>query len=815
MTITADSPQATAAATRTAPARTAGPLRVAQPPAVAPPRPQAAGPRTRRVPLTPMRQATAKSLRKLADHVQQTHPDMITHQHLRDAARVLESGNEEGAQRHLRAAIGSLTPQTMLRHGILDDAGHIAGKQAMAGVHRHLLLVKDIVDVAAKNQQAIRRDSYGDYESGPSLPHADPNAGYGPGALAQKPTARQPGGDRALNAPDRTNSGGSDPAVADPVGPQPKGSKQFATWDEAARAVELAWIASPSKGEWAAIDAKSGHSLPDAKEGSDEDKADSHIRAARQATQMGQHAVAIKHLARASALTSDPAKQEAVNTLRGAVAKNAALRGQSQQLAGLASSWDDVAAVVELAASRGRMITGPVTGFGASGRGYVFGEPTWDDLASVVEMSVSPAITGTIDARTPATAGTARGHGQPVRSRPTWPVNTRTPTMRTSITGSRSGEAPRRSTPVRVAAAGRQPTGPRSTAGTGQARTTSYRSASDVTTSTTDLARAIIAASDTASSSSPMSRSLTSTIGALRDQLPWPGNTECLSRQSTRSSTAGTGGMSRGHPNLGVDEAGAGRAFRSAVELSAKTAMLEATPAPYGKPGGPGLYGVKGNKHSDYVEQIVKALMRKGMDKGKATAIARGSIRRWMVKSKHPEVRAASGLAEAEELKAQARAHAHAATWDDVGAVIDLAAAPPPKPDAHQAHIAHLQHLATHGTPSQQAAAKTLLAGSAKSATASAQPRVAAGVPAAGQFAPAGSGGTAPAGKGAKAAATAKTPAAGKPKAAGGKTAAAGTVSAKAAHAAHVAHLQHLATHGTPQQQTAAKAVLARLGVKP
>ena len=98
------------------------------------------------------------------------------------------------------------------------------------------------------------------------------------------------------------------------------------------RAVELAWIASPSKAEWAAIDARTGHSVPDAKGGSDEDKADTHIRAARQATQIGQHATAIKHLARASALTSDPAKHAAVNTLRGAVAKNAALRGQSQQL---------------------------------------------------------------------------------------------------------------------------------------------------------------------------------------------------------------------------------------------------------------------------------------------------------------------------------------------------------------------------------------------------------------------------------------------------------------------------------------------------
>jgi hypothetical protein len=245
MTVTAVNPQVRAG-TGSTPAQTAG-TRGAKsvPPAAAVPSSPPAGPRPRRVPLTPMRDQAAKSMSRLADQVQQAHPDLAVHQHVRDAARVLRSGNEEGAQRHLRAAIFSLTPQSLMRQGVHDDTGHMAARHAMHGVHRHLLLVKDIMDVAAKNQAAIRRDSYGDYESGPSLPHspvrADPNAGYGPGALAQKPTARQPGGDRALNAPDRTNSGGSDPAVADPVGPQPRGSKQFArTWDDVAAVLDMA-----------------------------------------------------------------------------------------------------------------------------------------------------------------------------------------------------------------------------------------------------------------------------------------------------------------------------------------------------------------------------------------------------------------------------------------------------------------------------------------------------------------------------------------------------------------------------------------------
>jgi len=347
-----------------------------------PPHPKA---RPRLTPLTPMRQDAAKSMTKLADDMRASHPEMSAHQHVRDAARMLRAGHEEAAQRHLRGAMFSLSPQSVMRHGIHTDDGFIAARQAMHSVHRHLLLVKDIEDVGAKNRQAIARHAGGDDTASPPLPappvHADPNAGYGPGALAQKPTQRQPGGDRALNAPDRTNSGGSDPAVADPVGPQPRGSKQFAA--------------------------------------------------------------------------------------------------------------------------------------------------TWDELADV-------------------------------------------------------------------------------------------------------------------------------------------------------------------------------------LELSAETGRLAVTPAPYGKPGGPGLYGVKGNKHSDYEEQIVQALMRKGMDKGKATAIARGSIRKWMVKSKHPEVRAAAGVAEGQEIAAQARAHAHARTWDELGAVIDLAAAAPPaQGSTAQARVPKGQPGGGEFAPGQTTAAPT------------------------------------------------------------------------------------------------------------
>lgn len=113
------------------------------------------------------------------------------------------------------------------------------------------------------------------------------------------------------------------------------------------------------------------------------------------------------------------------------------------------------------------------------------------------------------------------------------------------------------------------------------------------------------------------------------------------------------------------------------IELSAQTPRLASTPAPYGRPGGPGLYGVKGQKHSDYFEQIVKALMEKrGMDKGRASAIAYGALRKWAKGGGHvhPEVRGAAAGALAEEASKHGHAHANSITWDDVIELVGTAA---------------------------------------------------------------------------------------------------------------------------------------------
>jgi hypothetical protein len=744
----------------------------------APPQPKAPGPRPRRVPLTPMRHAAAKSMRKLAGHMAEAHPGTISHQHVRDAARMLESGNEEAAQRHLRAAVFSLTPQSMMRQGIHDDAAHIAAREALHGVHRHLLLVKDIADTAERNRAAIARQATDDDTSSPPLPrsplHADPNAGYGPGALAQKPQARQPGGDRALNAPDRTNSGGSDPAVADPVGPQPKGSKQFArTWDQVAAVVELAATMTKEQAHYRP-GGTPGHRCGDC----------TMIR--------GHSCTLVEGLI-------DP----------GHVCDHFEAAGGAR----FSYGWDDLTAVIDLnwaAWDAGH-------GSDASQKAHDTASATASATARR-DIAARSAIRSYSAAASPtgSQGHTDRLHAIADEADQKFPSTRPGTDIRAAADSFSKGDAEGANQHLEDAR-------------------TKLRAAAETKGQQSGRFGQAPAVQDSIALDNVLKTNKGQAQMMAQDQ-------EDAARAAAKA--AKKAAKTQNHAVTWDDLA-------SVVELSAETGRLAVTPAPYGKPGGPGLYNIHGLKHSDYLENIVKALMRKGIDKGKATAIARGSIRKWMIKSKHPEVRAAAAGAEAEELKAQARAHAHAVTWDDVGAEIRLAAAAPSWDET----VARIELAAAATVPGQMAAAGQPVS-AAKSANATAQPRVGAGSPAGGQFAPAGSGGGGkkpdahqkhvahlqhlathgtPAQQAAAKAALARlnagsskkttSKAAAKPTTtktaatkASAKATASKTASTKAkatAHQAHVAHLQHLATHGSPTQQQAAKAVLARLGVKP
>jgi hypothetical protein len=185
------------------------------------------------------------------------------------------------------------------------------------------------------------------------------------------------------------------------------------------------------------------------------------------------------------------------------------------------------------------------------------------------------------------------------------------------------------------------------------------------------------------------------------------------------------------------------------VDLSADTARLAVTPAPAGKPGGPGLYHVKGMSLPPYFQHVRDALIRSGHPPAVAYAITWGAIRRWARGGgkAHPEVVAAAQAALADLAAKSAVAHAHAnetggavsLTWNGHAidlATVDLGGYMPPHVPAgspkggqfgttsgkgassggtagktaaeqhadHMAHIAHLQHLVATGkaTPAQR-----------------------------------------------------------------------------------------------------------------
>lgn len=103
----------------------------------------------------PMKSDTARRMRRTAQMLAETHPEMVTSGHLRDAAKVLEHGSVEGAKRHLDAAMETLVPRNLYRHGITDDEGHAQAKTLMHQINRHRLAVMDIEDAHGRNRQIM------------------------------------------------------------------------------------------------------------------------------------------------------------------------------------------------------------------------------------------------------------------------------------------------------------------------------------------------------------------------------------------------------------------------------------------------------------------------------------------------------------------------------------------------------------------------------------------------------------------------------------------------------------------------------------
>lgn len=102
---------------------------------------------------------------------------------------------------------------------------------------------------------------------------------------------------------------------------------------------------------------------------------------------------------------------------------------------------------------------------------------------------------------------------------------------------------------------------------------------------------------------------------------------------------------------------------------AAKRAMMH---EPLGKPGGPGLWGMKGAQLPAYIQHVRNDLMQsRGMDESKATQEAIGIVRDWAAgrrgASAGTQAKAVAAVAEFESLRAKAKGTANRSTMDDDG----------------------------------------------------------------------------------------------------------------------------------------------------
>lgn len=117
-----------------------------------------------------------------------------------------------------------------------------------------------------------------------------------------------------------------------------------------------------------------------------------------------------------------------------------------------------------------------------------------------------------------------------------------------------------------------------------------------------------------------------------------------------------------------------------ALELTAQTPAASTVPHPFGSPSGPGLWRIKGAELDPYIQNVARALIRRGRAATRSQAIqmAYGLIQDWAAGRTsngnghvHPDVQAAAAKALAHMKALQARAHSHASD----GNAVELAGA--------------------------------------------------------------------------------------------------------------------------------------------
>jgi hypothetical protein len=555
---------------------------------------------TRLTPTAQHKQRASSHIRQLARDVKQTFPDMDVDQHLTDAAREIDAGRHDNARHHLDAAINAFAPLHLIRHGIHDDEGHRAAKSFMQRAHRGRLLAADVENISGQNEQ---------------LMHTRKEAAM---ADAERRAAA-----RTLQTP----------AAAVPAVPVPAARQM--SWDAMCDVIELATFAGARPG--------SGRNF--------------------------------------AKLSSTLASRGAKNP--GALAayigrKKYGRKGFARL--GRGSSHANQAGGIELVGPKGYIhgwIHASMATLSKSGGGaYLpdhpgFGTRTPNTLTRAQHRT---AAAGHLHMMKQAPAGSdkARLHHKFAKLHAA------------ASEGMRSGAAIAGAPRTGLFAAdqdGIELVGPkgyvhgwRYVGGPGlpsspPARERASRARSHISaarSSGRDMHRHMETAREHASAGG---------FSHLPPDIAKALNDYDANVRSGVIAFAGGSKFATNYPGHAASDAALGRFVASKVAqfgwddldgiiaLSADTGRLASQHHPLGRPGGPGLWGVKGMELPPYIQNIARALLRKGRAKNlsQAIAMAKGATARWAAgKNTRPEVRAAAAATNASWAAKQARAPAQA-----------------------------------------------------------------------------------------------------------------------------------------------------------
>ncbi|HYK70446.1 MAG TPA: hypothetical protein VEV45_21050 [Streptosporangiaceae bacterium] len=641
-------------------------------------------------------------MRRTASLIDADHPETTAGSHVRDAAKVLMWGSTEGARRHLDAAMEVLTPRNLIRHGITDDEGHALAKHHMHLVHQHRLAVQDLEDLRARND---------------TFRQPPDNAPDNAGNTGQIAAAGEPGevidlvGKKGYVHGWKYVGVGQAPALRS-VGVNVKTKGKHTGFYETD-------LPLPGMGP--------GHQTPGF--------------VGTKGSVFGRH-LSLKEAMGASEALGTPSKKESVArageveaVFRHQLTKGQRViydklrkRGRSPYgayiiaaavkkgtlAAGLASELEDALRILELVGPHGYVhgwIKVGATGVFAPGTlpGSFEHIRAIEDFAERAGISsgdpahASPTMRNALHNVASAVGGRdmhrARIHLDMARwanvheaggkhTRELADLNRQLRRVPPGVTGWEGKiKNPLHESmqhPGSIQSSIRPPAHP--TAGAQRAQYIGYAGDHDAI----ELVGPKGFVHGWIRESGESVRALTKAL--IRRRRAKLRSAKGMSPDQLRKFN-----IIGPHPNA--------LAIKGlATELSARTAMLERTPAPRGRPGGPGLYDVEGMGHTPYLQQVVKALIEKrGMPSGKAYAIARAAIRKWMVRSKHPEVKGAATRAEAGEIERQARAkasHGHAISpWEITEALVELAVELGSPPGGPQSKNWQNEQRAAAGSP--------------------------------------------------------------------------------------------------------------------